>query len=117
VYGVCRTFPIRVNNRGGYSGPCYVDQEEINWKDVGVEPELTTVTKLPRRIFTFSEMQIRDAVRMNGVDQVFLNFANYCFDAGYGLDDIIAKIEKYAPVSWLGYGPSITDVLPGRNNV
>lgn len=115
VYGVCRTFPIRVNNRNGSSGPCYEDQQEMDWFDMGIAPELTTVTKLPRRIFTFSEKQIRDAVRMNGVDKVFLNFANYCNgDDPDDLRSIISKINKYAPVEWLGYGPSISDIVPSN---
>lgn len=109
VYGVCRTFPIRVNNRDGWSGPCYWDQREIKWEDIGVEPELTTVTKLPRRIFTFSESQIRDAVRMNGVNHIFLNFANYCKEDP-DLAYIIEQIERYTPVDWVGRGPRISDI-------
>ena len=84
VYGCARTYPIRVANRFnadgkmiGTSGPCYDDQRELSWSELGMEPELTTVTKLPRRIFTFSKQQITEAIRMNGVDTVFLNFTNY----------------------------------------
>lgn len=111
VYGVARTFPIRVANRFddkgnqiGWSGPCYPDQSEIKWEDIGREPELTTVTKLPRRIFTFSPIQIQQAVRTNGVDSVFLNFCNYV-GAGPDLDQIIEQIEQCGPsVRWLGWG-------------
>jgi hypothetical protein len=70
VIGTCRTYPIRVANRFdthgtqvGYSGPCYDDQLEISFEEIGQKVELTTVTKLPRRIFTFSEKQITEAVR------------------------------------------------------
>ena len=116
VYGVARTYPIRVANRYdesgkmiGTSGGCYPDQMELEWKTIRREPELTTVTKLPRRLFSFSQEQIRQAVRMNGVDYVFLNFANYC-DSDIILEDIMSKIEDYAPVTWTGWGPTINDV-------
>lgn len=100
VYGTLRTFPIRVANRFfcnkcetdhsrpgndcayepvqvGTSGPCYDDQWEISFADIGQPVELTTVTKLPRRIFTFSEKQLRAALLANGPDYLFLNFMNY----------------------------------------
>lgn len=85
VIGTLRTFPIRVANRFdeqgtqiGYSGGCYPDQVELDWKDIGIEAELTTVTKLPRRIFTFSQMQLAEAIRQCSVDTLFVNFVNYC---------------------------------------
>jgi adenylosuccinate synthase len=116
VYGVCRTFPIRVANRKdadgneiGWSGPCYPDQREIQWQELGIEPELTTVTKLPRRVFTFSEEQIARACRMNGVDWVFLNFCNYMMKK-WELDEMVGRIEQHAPVRWTGWGPKVTDI-------
>ena len=115
VYGVARTYPIRVANRYkdgvqvGTSGPCYDDQKEIQWSDIGREAELTTVTKLPRRVFTFSEEQIRRAIRMNGVNSVFLNFVNY-EQGDKDLEQKINAIGKHAPVRWLGWGPKVTDV-------
>lgn len=122
IYGCARTYPIRVANRYdengkmiGTSGPCYNDQEEISWDRLGIKPELTTVTQLPRRIFTFSEQQIQEAIRMNGVDEVFLNFANYI-----GLDNSpdAMKLEEYkhiinqagAELTMLGWGPTVNDV-------
>lgn len=118
IYGACRTYPIRVANRFdaagnmiGTSGPCYMDQREIRWSDLDMEPELTTVTKLPRRIFTFSEEQIKQAVRMNSVDEVFLNFVNYPEIAGNDFQRIHQAIESTgARVRWLGYGPKETDI-------
>lgn len=110
VWGTARTFPIRVNNRGFSSGPAYPDQVEVTWESLGMEPELTTVTKLPRRIFTFSERQIAEAIRMNGVDAVFLNFCNYLKGQEDKLDNIVRMIEKYAPVLLQGHGPAIGDV-------
>lgn len=83
--GVARTYPIRVANRVddrtgeqvGTSGPCYPDQQEIRWEDLGREPELTTVTKLPRRLFTFSKQQFREACRVMNPYVVALTFCDY----------------------------------------
>lgn len=117
VIGTARTYPIRVANRYdkdgnmiGTSGPCYPDQMEISWDVVGVPAELTTVTKLPRRVFSFSKEQVHQAIRMNGVDEVFLNFANY-INNYYELEAIIDAIEESGvPVTALGWGPKETDI-------
>lgn len=121
VYGVCRTFPIRVANRYddkgrmiGSSGPGYPDQQETSWAALGLAPERTTVTQLERRVFTFSHKQIRDAIRMNGVNYVFINFVNYLEGQSNGaeiLEQIQATINTTrAMVHWLGYGPRVTDI-------
>jgi adenylosuccinate synthase len=129
VVGCARTFPIRVANRFdeegnmvGYSGPCYPDQKEMSWKDVGQAPEFTTVTKLQRRVFTFSKQQMRDAIRACGVDEIFLNFCNYLrptnniYDEGSEVDDLIDIINFIgqdiggAKVRYLGYGPAVDNV-------
>lgn len=119
VTGTCRTFPIRVANRFneagemvGWSGPHYPDQREISWNDLNVPVELTTVTKLPRRVFTFSMMEIHDSLMMNGVDDVFLNFANYCRGSGE-VDALINAIEAMPTrprVRYVGWGPTVLDV-------
>jgi adenylosuccinate synthase len=119
IMGTLRTFPIRVNNRDGSSGPCYPDQTELAWGDLGIVPELTTVTKLPRRIFTFSDRQLLEAFWHCGQyyeTHLFLNFANYLED-GDDVAELIARIEqcevmKLNPpkVQWLGYGPDDADV-------
>ena len=113
VIGTLRTFPIRVNNRDGSSGPCYSDQREISWEEIGQRPELTTVTKLPRRIFTFSREQLDDALYHCGGywdTRLFLNFANYLNDP-VALAQLIEYIEaprasclNPARVEWLGFG-------------
>ncbi len=74
VIGVARTYPIRV---AGTSGPCYPDQRETSWEELGVEAEYTTVTKKQRRVFTFSHDQIIEAIQANQPDEIFLNFCNY----------------------------------------
>lgn len=123
VIGSCRTFPIRVNNQDGSSGPHYPDQRELDWSEVAggtVAPELTTVTKLKRRIFTFSQQQIQQAVFHCGGywdTRIFLNFANYCADDD-AIQLIIGKIEapcetNYNPpqVAWIGYGADDADIV------
>jgi adenylosuccinate synthase len=78
TYMTIRTFPIRVGNtEEGHSGNWYDDQVEIDWKDLGVDPEWTTVTKRIRRVATFSWNQFQDALRANDPDFVFVNFLNY----------------------------------------
>jgi len=121
VIGTLRTFPIRVNNRDGYSGPAYDDQLEIEWTDLGIEPELTTVTKLPRRIFTFSHQQYEEALWHCGSywkTRLFLNFANYA-PTPLGVGRLITKLEtptelmmNHANVEWVGVGPDDSDVMP-----
>lgn len=123
VIGTARTFPIRVANRFdeagnqvGYSGPAYDDQIELDWRrDLGREPELTTVTKLPRRIFTFSPKQLREAVRMCGCDTVFLNFVNYARNPGHARTLIeqanMAIGTELCYVGYVGMGPAEQDVF------
>lgn len=134
VIGTARVHPIRVGNtEGGFSGINYRDHKEIQWKDIGVEPELTTVTQRQRRVFTFSPMQVKEAMYMNRVDQVFLNFCNYDMREAIKARTIIDSIgtelmkrrsnapgwlqpeEKYPMVRYMGFGPSSLDVieLPG----
>lgn len=73
-----RTFPIRVGNtKLGNSGPCYTDQRETSWEELGVEPELTTVTQRVRRVFTWSRQQFMDAVLVNEPDLLFVTFIDY----------------------------------------
>lgn len=119
VIGTLRTFPIRVNNRDGSSGPCYADQREIEWADIGLVPELTTVTKLPRRIFTFSQFQLNEALHHCGgywSTKLFLNFCNYLSTA-----DVIAlkkEIERPSSrrlnpptIEWFGFGSDDANVI------
>lgn len=118
IVGTLRTLPIRVNNRDGYSGPCYPDQRELSWHEVGVASELTTVTKLPRRIFTFSHQQLQHAMMHCGQywkTKLFLNFANYLSRSE--VDDLICNIElptldipNPPKVCWIGNGPDDADV-------
>lgn len=117
IYGTLRTFPIRVANRFneegkqvGTSGPCYIDQEELDWSEIGVEPELTTVSKLPRRIFSFSQTQLHHAARMCGPDMLFLNFANYMADQDF--HELAASIEwnTGVKITYTGHGPTAAHI-------
>lgn len=118
VIGVARTYPIRVANRVdgrgmqvGSSGGCYSDQEEITWKELGRSAELTTVTKLPRRIFTFSKKQIREAARICRPTQIALTFCDYL---PQGVDHYRfaeeVSLAACAPVRIMSQGPDIADV-------
>lgn len=122
VIGTVRTYPIRVANRFddqgnmvGWSGPCYPDQDEITWDEINQRPEFTTVTKLPRRIFTFSQMQISEALRRVEPTALFLNFVNYI--SPDDLRQLRKKIDDTAAchgcggVRYLGYGPTDSDVV------
>jgi adenylosuccinate synthase len=112
VVGTLRTLPIRVSNRKeGTSGPGYFDQKELDWeKDLGMQPELTTVTKLPRRIFTFSNAQTREAIRQCSPEQIFLNFCNYVSPEEV---DRICRVVSDAgsTVTMVGVGPRHQDVM------
>ena len=111
VWMVFRTFPIRVNNRDGTSGPAYPGQKEISWGDLGKSPELTTVTKLPRRIFEFSDEQYRHAMlHCAGLStKTVLTFADYC-----GEDKLTEIIRRMHNLNWgpdyLCFGPDDADI-------
>lgn len=115
VIGSFRTYPIRVANRpesGEYSGPCYPDQEETTFEAIGQPQEYTTVTKLPRRIFSWSEHQAADAITQCGVDQAFLNFAQYP-PTWEELEATWRSLAALAPVAYVGFGPTIDDIYRG----
>ena len=71
------------------SGPGYEDQEEISWDELTAlsgspEPtmECTTLTKLPRRVFTFSVDNLLDSILANFPTEghkvfIAVNFINY----------------------------------------
>ena len=111
-----RTFPIRVGNTAGSSGPCYHDQEETSWEELGQTPELTTVTKRVRRVFTFSWEQYRQACRVNQPDLVFANFLNYLKEPDaqqeflYKLETVAQAETGIRPIILGGHGPMMEDV-------
>ncbi|CAK0741953.1 hypothetical protein CCP1ISM_1480001 [Azospirillaceae bacterium] len=69
----------------GNSGDGYPDQVEMSWDDISRSAgdkifECTTLTKLPRRAFSFSKMNLIEALTFNNTgDDVYIsvNFMNY----------------------------------------
>ena len=113
-----RTYPIRVGSIPGlgYSGDVYPDQVEISFNDLDVDEELTTVTQRVRRIFTWSNHQMVDAMLDNRPSVYFLNFCNYVQDE-VSLAKLTLLIQKMS-ISMLGmpqhmlhgWGPNVEDV-------
>ena len=98
-----RTFPIRVGNivdadgkELGNSGPFHPDSVETTFAALGVPEELTTVTKRVRRIASFSQQQYKAA--------------NYVKDQ-YVFSELVKEINKTRPVTHVGIGPSVNDVV------
>ena len=116
VVGTARMHPIRVGNpEGGWSGPCYSDQTEISWGDLGVEEERTTVTNRVRRVFTFSKKQIEDAIWQAQPNEVFLNFVNYAPNQAEQvitqINDALCRLTEHGgKVRYIGMGPTYHDV-------
>jgi len=113
-----RTYPIRVGNiydengkMVGWSGPSHANQKELEWEKIGVEPELTTVTKRPRRIFDFSMEQYRRSLEYIRPDLVFLNFCNYLDKNQVRALSNQMDANGKGP-DLLGYGPDVSDVIP-----
>lgn len=131
---VMRTFPIRVGAivekldipgqpeanvtiTRGMSGDCYPDQKETSWEALGVEPEITTVTKRVRRVFTWSRLQLRDAMNQCRPELVYLTFCDY------PANKLKIRNDIYEAASVLGFkkppqirhqhGPSTSDVKDG----
>lgn len=112
---VARTWPIRVNNRTGSSGPCYSDQSEVSFDSIGQPVELTTVTKLPRRIFTFSYDQLRHLISQCGNNKttLALMFCDYIHDYPT-LHQMMTNIEDNGiNVSMACFGPNERDIVDG----
>jgi adenylosuccinate synthase len=112
VVACYRTYPIRVGNTQNSSGGCYEDQRETTWEELGLEPELTTVTKRVRRVFTWSRIQFRESVAVNRPNVIFINFLNYIEnhgDRGRFLEEILLDykyVMGHPPQCVLGgYGP------------
>lgn len=133
IVGVLRTYPIRVANRRGgdgqefSSGGFYDDQHELDWEnDLHRQPELTTVTKLPRRIFSFSHEQVYKAIRQLRPTSLALTFCDYIDEgptfesgmvAGPRTMQLVRAIQATADrtnhstyVESLSYGPDLSDM-------
>ena len=125
IYGVLRPYPIRVNNREGSSGP-YAGSAEITWGEVaercgykGKETleELTTTTKLLRRVFEFNTqrfLRFMDICRPTILCLQFANYINwgdYCKNKWEDLSrptrSFVYKLEHLGEVRvvYIGTGP------------
>lgn len=82
VYGILRTYPIRV---AGNSGPMGDKVKEITWRDVeercgapvGSIIERTTVTNRIRRVSELNWDMLHRAVKMNRPNGIFVTFLDY----------------------------------------
>jgi adenylosuccinate synthase len=114
VIGSIRTFPIRVGNvPGGNSGACYRDQKELSWEELGVEPEITTVTGRVRRVFSFSDIQLDEALMATGAKSLFVNFVNYL--GGTDRTDFLSRVAETAAkhdarIRYIGTGPLLSHI-------
>lgn len=107
VIGTARVHPIRVGStKGGFSGHVYPDQKELTWKELGQEPELTTVTGRIRRVFSFSEIQFVEAIKACNPNSVFLNFCNYDQEKGAEIANKYRNTVRY-----VGFGPTSADIV------
>jgi adenylosuccinate synthase len=115
---VIRTYPIRVGNTNiGHSGECYPDQRETTWAEIGQEPEYTTVTGRMRRVFTWSDQQVREAISAGIPYEILINFAQY--EDQKAREAKAHRILKYCqdrfnyqPRILFGYGPRVKDIHP-----
>lgn len=128
----------------GDSGPGYDDQQEISWEQItnnSKSPELirelTSVTKLSRRAFTFSKENLREAILYNQTGHrifISVNFINYLDHDIFGVsgsavdalprdvrqwicDNIadtvngLGDISKDITIRYLGTGPRTDDKI------
>lgn len=136
---VLRTFPIRVGNiysgsihnnatMLGNSGDCFPDQQEISWEQIGVKPEITTVTKRVRRVFSFSTQQVYRSIQATLPSIIYLTFCDYLPPFGVRksqrltalsmvnlLRDIYSSINPMKANSvkiYTQWGPTTDDSLP-----
>lgn len=126
VYAVIRTYPIRVNNRTGTSGP--YPSLEIDWKTVTERSgapedltEITTTTRLPRRVFEFSMPQYQRMIEICQPHYICLQFANYLDHGIFGetrvrgvkLTEFVRWLERngHRKVAYIGTGPQHSQMI------
>lgn len=140
VIGSVRTFPIRVGNvdcdfgMRGNSGPCFGDQIEVGWDYISsscgrtIREEKTTVTGKIRRVFTFSESQLKTFLDVCRPTHLFINFMNYVASDSQGkrttfelmqipkcvefLDWIKLICDEFkCSIKFIGTGPNDSDMV------
>jgi len=105
-------FGYKYDRYEGSSGPGYSDQKETSWEEVtrsSSSPtniiEITSVTKLPRRVFTFSKKNVEQSIRHNRTGHpiyLSINFANYVDNgiAGRRMNGIHASDLSGRLIGW-----------------
>lgn len=110
------------------SGEFYPDQEEITWDilndRLGLDKdtifETTTLTKLPRRIAEFSNMNYIDAIQMNDTGNkiiISLNFVNYVDPSLFESTSREALIKSKIMEDWGEKYLNIAEKYQGRLSV
>lgn len=100
IWVVLRTFPIRI---AGNSGPL---QKETTWEEVGVEPEITTVTKKVRRVGHWDWEWAKRSVEANTNERapsIALTFADYWWpelkgENGWWTQEFLDRSIKTEPI-------------------
>lgn len=134
---VIRTFPIRVGNVSiqaqndqmgtppgslaagptwGWSGGHFPDQRETSWDELGVAAEVTTVTKRVRRVFTFSQQQVAEAIAQTRPSVIYLTFCDYHQDrekVRY-LVSVLRTMAGPDVEIITQWGPTTADVIPAE---
>ncbi|WP_461372016.1 succino-amino-deoxyadenylate synthase PurZ, partial [Candidatus Darwinibacter acetoxidans] len=111
VWVVARVYPIRV---AGNSGPL---KDETSWDELGLEPELTTVTQKVRRVGGEDWDLVRRAVEANGSSNVVLalSMVDQRFPEVAGKDHLPSEARDWVrrvqdrvgvPIGWVGTGPN-----------
>lgn len=114
---VARTYPIRV---AGNSGPL---KHETSFETLGVQPEVTTVTKKVRRVGVWDDDLFARAVMLNRPVGVAITFLDYLDSRAAGAEtwhqlstfaqSWIRGIEERfgVPVLWVTAGPAGSEVI------
>lgn len=112
----------------GDSGGCYPDQKEITWDEVTeqsgiktIDPnaairEITSLTRLERRVYTFSQHNLNEAIlhnMANGNVYVSINFMNYADATLTGVRGGRDKLTKRAS-EWLTANTNIDSRIAPR---
>jgi hypothetical protein len=100
----------------GDSGGWYADQLELTWEDISKNAgktifEQTSLTKLPRRVASFSRIVLDEGLRFNDIgDDIYIsiNFMNYVDGSVEGkrtTEDIMTtKVKSWIKENILRYG-------------
>lgn len=109
----------------GDSGNWYPDQTELTWEELtrlsgAKKPifEITSVTKLPRRVATFSLSNVADAITHNETNHkthLSINFANYVDADIEGKHELTPKFQDWMQENLGSLVPMVRFVGTGAN--